>query len=236
MVSTEPPDLGLISGHLKAVLADSGAQPIVDSLEAMVSGWVAPLNLMSVRVAVAKLGRLAGADRTATIQAQAPPLPLPTPLGGWPLDYLARMAVILAALNYLPTDDQVPLMETLYRTGSEREQASVLRCLALLPQAGRFVDLASEATRTNAVSVFRALACENEYPAGYLPELNFNQLVLKALFLDLDSSRIVGLAERVTPELVRMLRDYESERRAASRSVPQDIERISALLPQALRK
>ena len=35
--------------------------------------------------------------------------------------------------------------------------------------------------------------------------------------------RILGLEARITPELQRMVADYASERRAAGRSVPDDI-------------
>ena len=61
----------------------------------------------------------------------------------------------------------------------------------------------------------------------YFPELNFNQMVLKALFIGSPLARLVGLEERITPELVRMAEDYAAERRAAGRSVPEDIALIT---------
>ena len=48
-----------------------------------------------------------------------------------------------------------------------------------------------------------------------VPEPNFNQMVLKALFTDVRLERIVGLDGRLTPELSRMAAAYASERRAA---------------------
>jgi hypothetical protein len=46
---------------------------------------------------------------------------------------------------------------------------------------------------------------------------------LKALFNKVALARIQGLADRANPELARMASDYAAERRAAGRSVPNDI-------------
>ncbi|HLV01258.1 MAG TPA: EboA domain-containing protein, partial [Acidobacteriota bacterium] len=75
-----------------------------------------------------------------------------------------------------------------------------------------------------------AIACRNPYPARYFPELNFNQMVLKCLFVGVEIHRIVGLGERFNPELSRMCNDYVDEREAAGRSVP--VEVWLALLPK----
>jgi hypothetical protein len=53
--------------------------------------------------------------------------------------------------------------------------------------------------------------------------LNFNQMVLKALFNNVPLARIVGLADRANNELARMANDYAAERRAAGRAIPGDI-------------
>ena len=53
-------------------------------------------------------------------------------------------------------------------------------------------------------------------------------MVLKALFVGVAVDRIVGLDGRLTPELARMAADYASERRAAGRSVPSDIARLTS--------
>jgi hypothetical protein len=71
--------------------------------------------------------------------------------------------------------------------------------------------------------VFEAIACENPFPALYFSEQSFNQMVLKAVFIEVAVERILGLTARITPELRRMAADYASERRAAGRSVPDDV-------------
>ena len=73
------------------------------------------------------------------------------------------------------------------------------------------------------LTIFEAIACENPYPARHFPELNFNQMVLKAAFNGVALARVVGLSSRLNAELARMASDYASERRAAGRSVPADL-------------
>src|SRR5690606_31029984 len=114
----------------------------------------------------------------------------------------------------------------LFEGGELGEQVSFLRTLALLPEPGRFQGVAVSACRTNATEVFEAIACENAYPAAHFPQLNFNQLVMKAVFMEVELRRVVGLSSRVDRELVRMARDFESERRAAGRAVPDDLSLI----------
>lgn len=110
-----------------------------------------------------------------------------------------------------------------YEHGDAREQASWLRGAALLPDAAQFVPVVIDACRTNILTVFEAVACENPYPATHFPELHFNQLVLKALFNGVALTRIIGLEVRANATLARMASDYADERRAAGRSVPADL-------------
>lgn len=141
----------------------------------------------------------------------------------WSLADLGRTALLLGALSRLAPEGHVALATEIFRKGDSGERQALLRALVLLPEPSRFTALAIEACRTSVQSVFEAIACENGYPASYFHELGFNQMVLKALFTGVALARIVGLDRRRNPELARMARDYASERRAAGRSVPQDI-------------
>jgi hypothetical protein len=148
------------------------------------------------------------------------------PPTGWGLDELGRVALLLRAAARLPAGELGALVDECYAQGDSRERQAVLRALALLPEPERYLALAVEACRSSIQPLFEAIACENTYPAEHFPELNFNQLVLKALFTSVAVERIVGLEARVTPELRRMAADYRNERRAAGRSVPSDIGRL----------
>jgi hypothetical protein len=143
----------------------------------------------------------------------------------WTLTDWIRAALIARALS-ATSDGQPELVQRLFEAGEIGEQESILRTLGLLPEPSRFVETGLLGCRTNARRVFEAIACDNAYPERHFPELGFNQMVLKAIFIEVPVSRIEGLARRSGPELVRMAKDYASERRAAGRSVPSDIDLI----------
>jgi hypothetical protein len=134
-----------------------------------------------------------------------------------------RLSLVFRAFAHLPTAEQPALIEQLFESGELGEQESLLRTLSLLPDPARFTDTGIAACRTNARRVFDAIACDNAFPAEFFPELAFNQMVLKAVFVEAPVARIEGLASRRTPELLRMARGYASERTAAGRPVPEDI-------------
>lgn len=134
-----------------------------------------------------------------------------------------RLFLVLAALERVPPGEAAAFVLRTYEAGEIGEQESVLRTLPLLPEPARFVETGVTACRTNAKRVFEAIACDNPFPAAYFPELNFNQMVMKAVFVEAPVARIEGLAARRTPELLRMATDYASERRAAGRPVPDDL-------------
>ncbi len=148
------------------------------------------------------------------------------PVASWGLDGLCRGALLLHAAAALAPGELEVLVEESFLGGDTRERQAVLRTLVLLPDPGRFVPLAVEACRTSVQPVFEAIACENPYPGLHFPESSFNQMVLKAVFIEVAVGRILGLEARITPELRRMAADYASERRAAGRSVPADVERL----------
>jgi hypothetical protein len=141
----------------------------------------------------------------------------------WPLSAVGRAALAVELCARLAPRDSEQALVSQFRTGDNAEREAILRSLWLLPHAGRFVELAIDACRSHVQSVFEAIACENPYPAAFFPEHNFNQLVLKAFFTGVQVKRIVDLSVRRTPELARMARAYASERRAAGRSVPDDL-------------
>jgi hypothetical protein len=180
--------------------------------------------------ALAAAGRRLGRDPVVPDRAEAERSaaaglsPFPTGLG---LDECGRGALILLAFDKLPATARVDLASDLYHHGEIRERQALLRVLAYLPSPTSFRELAVEACRNSTQSVFEAIACENPYPAAHFAEPSFNQMVLKAVFNGVALSRIAGLPEHVTPDLVRMAEGYAAERKAAGRAVP-DMELILA--------
>jgi hypothetical protein len=138
-------------------------------------------------------------------------------------DYL-RLWLVLNALPHVEVDAQPDWLLQLFEAGELGEQVSILRVLPLLPDPARFLETGVQACRTNARDVFEAIVCENPFLAEHFPPLNFNQAIMKAIFMDVPISRVTDLARRITPELSRMAKGYASERRAAGRPVPNDAE------------
>jgi hypothetical protein len=146
----------------------------------------------------------------------------------WSLADLARAGLLASACDATAAAEHVSIATEAFRKGDSGERAALLRSLPLLPAPERFVELAVEACRTHVLDVFAAIACENPFPAEHFPQLNFNQLVIKCLFVELPLARVIRWRDRNNPELVRMAADYAAERRAAGRPVPEDIALIQA--------
>ncbi len=150
-------------------------------------------------------------------------LEAPPEMRHWdPVDW-ARLWLLREGLEATSHDDWASSVEVLFEGGELGEQVSLLRTLAALPEPELFVEVGVSACRTNAVAVFEAISCENSYPAAFFDELSFNQMVMKAVFLQVSLRRVRGLDERNNDELRRMAGDYASERRAASRPIPSDL-------------
>ncbi|MEO0826739.1 MAG: EboA family metabolite traffic protein [Cyanobacteria bacterium J06639_14] len=137
---------------------------------------------------------------------------------GWSVDQAVRTFMILS----FPTDDAdryVTAIETLFSAANVAEQIALYQSLPLLPYPERFKARTIEGLRSNMTSVFNAIALKNPYPADYFDEAAWNQMVLKALFVDSHLSQIQGLDARANPKLAQMLSDYAHERWAAGRAV-----------------
>jgi hypothetical protein len=146
---------------------------------------------------------------------------------GWALSTLGRAALLCGVCTLIDPAAQRALVVNQFKTGDNAEREAILKTLSLLPEPERFVELAVDACRSHVQTVFEAIACENPYPGRFFPEANFNQLVLKAFFTGVPVRRIQLLNERRTPELTRMALGYASERRAAGRSVPADLDAVT---------
>jgi hypothetical protein len=141
----------------------------------------------------------------------------------WSVADVARCGLILIALDALPSDQHVAFATEIFRRGETAERVGLLRSLALLPDPPRFVELAAEACRSHVQDVLEALFCENPFACNYMPELAFNQLIMKAMFVGIPLARVRGWESRVNAELIRMARDFKAERRAAARPVPAEV-------------
>ena len=140
----------------------------------------------------------------------------------WTLDRLARVWWLL----HYPTDNRAAYVRSigeLFRSAAMHELVALYSALPLLafPEDWRFQT--TEGIRSNIADVQTAIMLHNPYPAEQLDEAAWNQMVLKAFFTDKDVSQITGLPSRHNPRLADTLSDYAAERRAAGRSVSEQL-------------
>jgi hypothetical protein len=146
-------------------------------------------------------------------------------LGHWNLLQTVRSYLLLL----LPPQDKAAYLaslDKLFDTAEMDEQVALYGALPLLAYPEALVQRAREGTRTNMTTVFDSIALQNPYPADYLPEAAWNQMVLKAVFMQRPLYKIYGADERANAELAGMLIDFAHERRAAGRKVMPELWRF----------
>jgi len=140
----------------------------------------------------------------------------------WTAAQTAR-TLLLLSLPYRQAQAFYSQIENLFSTADMGELMALYAALPLLPHPELFCARAAEGVRTNMGAVFEAIALDNPYPADYLGEDAWNQLVLKTLFVGKPVYRIYGIEKRSNPRLARMLSDYAHERWAAGRTVSPEL-------------
>ncbi len=143
--------------------------------------------------------------------------------GGWSLDQLGRTLMVLSLAQDRSKDDFLNLLEKTFISSDMGEAIALYQSLAILPYPDRLQKRAAEGLRSSIDSVFDAVALQNPYPADFLDEDAWNQLVLKALFVGSPLYKIYGIDQRRNAKLAEMLIDYAHERWAADRSVSPEL-------------
>lgn len=154
---------------------------------------------------------------------------LPTPEAGWDMALCARLVLLQRLVMQEPLPVQRRLIADLFYKGDSAERCAILRSLPLLDEPHEYALIATDGVRSHVQPVFEAIACENPYPERHLDDVAFNQLVMKSYFTGVPVRRILGLQGRLNPELRRMALDFEAERKAAGRAVPDDLFRVTSL-------
>ncbi|MBW4564480.1 MAG: EboA family metabolite traffic protein [Mojavia pulchra JT2-VF2] len=142
--------------------------------------------------------------------------------GDWSVDQAGRTLLLLA----LPCDrpeEYVQTLDKVFSTADMGELIALYQSLPLIPHPELHRQRAAEGIRSNMSTVFQAIALRNPYPANYLDNIAWNQMVLKALFVGSPLHLIWGLDRRANPELARMLVNYAHERWAAKRPVSPEL-------------
>ena len=137
----------------------------------------------------------------------------------WAADEVARVLLLIASHH---GDDQAfaARVDRLCTTAEVTEYIAYLKGFAIFPAAKLLYGRAREGVRSAITPVFAAIACHNPYPFDHFDADAWNQMIVKAVFNGTPIETIFGLQERRNPEVVQMMRDLISERRAAGRPLP----------------
>lgn len=140
----------------------------------------------------------------------------------WSADQFGRVYLLL---NYADQDKETFLekIEKIFVTSDLGEAVALYKGLPLYPYAERFKERAAEGIRSNMTTVFNAVAHYNPYPSEYLGEGAWNQMVLKALFVESALYPIAGIDERANKTLAKMLVEYAHERWSAGREISPEL-------------
>lgn len=120
----------------------------------------------------------------------------------------------------------VNALNKLFETADMHEQQSLYAALPIMPFQPEMLERAIEGLRTNISSVFDAVALNNPYPTQYFDERAWNQMVLKAIFMQRPLYQIQNADDRANPTLAKILVDFAHERWAAGRTVMPELWRF----------
>ncbi len=141
---------------------------------------------------------------------------------GWSIDQLVRTLFVLT----YPAADPAAYHKTLdlmFATGEVGELVALYQALPLLPDQPSHTLRAAEGVRNNIKAVFCAVAHHNPFPSEQFSDDQWNQLILKCLFIGVSLRNVIGVDERANSKLASMLIDFAHERRAAHRPIPAEL-------------
>lgn len=140
----------------------------------------------------------------------------------WRTDQIGR-TLLLLSLGERGKDEFLDKLEKLFISSDMEEAVALYQSLPVLPWPNELTERAAEGVRSNITSVFNAVALRNPYPSEYMDDVAWNQIVLKALFVESPLYPIIGIDKRANPELAKMLVEYAHERWSAGRSVSPEL-------------
>jgi len=145
----------------------------------------------------------------------------------WTVSEFIRINMLME-LTFLGGEEFLNLIKNIFGTADLDERVAILKGLSILPYQSRLTEIASEGVRSNSKLLFEAIALNNPFPCDFFNESQWNQMVLKAAFIDSSISDIFGLERRANAALSDMAIDLVHERKAAGRDITPEIWRIIA--------
>lgn len=216
----------LMRGWLNSRLT-SEAQAWLDREIAIIETGERPLQLaIAVGLAPRKVGK-ADLDLTPAERQSGRAVRPGLDTTGWSTDQAVRILLTLA--SHRGNDAHFAAgIGRLFAAAEIGEQIALLQGLALFPAPALLVSYATEGVRSAMQPIFEAVAHRNPFPCEAFSEAQWNQMVVKTLFIGSRLAPIQGLDQRRNADLARMLIDYAAERRAAGRSISPELWRCVA--------
>lgn len=149
----------------------------------------------------------------------------------WTMDRLGRVWLLMQ----LPAENRegyLKKINSLFAAAEMNEQVALYSALPFFFYPEEWVTLCEDGIRSNIGTVLEAIMYYNPYPAKFLSQPAWNQLILKAFFTDKNVNLITGLKERVNDALTSTLKDYIQERLAAQRTVAPEIYELTQQMNQ----
>ena len=144
----------------------------------------------------------------------------------WSVDQTARIAFTLA---FYQGDEAgfVQQVAMLIDTSEINELLAIFRGFALFPHPEALEPKAREAIRSTMRPVYEAMSHRNPYPFEFFDEAAWNQMIVKAFFLDSSIWQIQGVDDRYNADLSEILISLVQERWAAGRFIAPEIWRCA---------
>lgn len=140
----------------------------------------------------------------------------PADVHAWTIEDAARVLLLLAAGERAEGE-----LADLYRFGDAAERRGVLQALPYLDLGDRAASLIDDAIRTNDTRLIAAAL--GPYATQHLTDDQYDQAIIKCVFVGVPITPLDGLPERVTPNASRMLAAFVLERVTAGRDLPGEV-------------
>lgn len=131
---------------------------------------------------------------------------------------ISRICILTQVLDEKP-DFFISKVANLIQVADTGELETFLKFLIVLPNAKEFKNVAVEALRTNIATLFDAISLNNPYPSEHFNDQQWNQMYLKAAFMQRNLAEIMEVDKMANADLARIISDYAHERWAASRDI-----------------
>ncbi|WP_316822547.1 EboA domain-containing protein [Pedobacter gandavensis] len=140
----------------------------------------------------------------------------------WNLQELCRIMLMVS----LDPAENEKVLKKLFEAADINELRILYKALYFLDNAADFTDRLVEGVRTNMTDVLDAIVANNPFPARYLSEDAWNQMVMKAVFTGRPLFSIYGIDRRANEKLAKILHGYIQERKSAGRTVSPEVWRL----------